>query len=148
MIAVNSLKRTNSFFRFLLVGVINTIIGLSIMFIFLNLFGWTYWLATFLGNSIGSGISYVLNRSFTFNSNINGSKGIPRFFIVILSCYIVSYTLGGIVAEELHLSSQTLSFISKDELAVLFGTVLYTLTNYFGQRTFVFQSVSNATSNE
>ncbi|MBY0095586.1 GtrA family protein [Mesobacillus maritimus] len=142
MIAVNSLRRTNSFFRFLLVGVINTIIGLSIMLILLNLFGWSYWLATFVGNCMGAGVSYILNRSFTFKSNINGSKGIPRFFFVILSCYIVSYSLGEIVAATIQLSSQTLSFISQDELAVLIGTVTYTLTNYIGQKTIVFRSVT------
>jgi putative flippase GtrA len=142
MIAVNSLKRTNSFFRFLLVGVINTIIGLSIMLIFLNLFGLTYWLATFVGNCIGAGVSYILNRSFTFNSNISGSKGIPRFFFVILSCYVFSYSFGDIVAENIHRSNQVLSFISDDELAVLVGTVTYTFTNYLGQKTIVFRSVT------
>jgi len=142
MIAVNSLKRTNSFFRFLLVGVINTIIGLSVMFILLNLIGWTYWLATFVGNCIGAGVSYVLNRSFTFNSNVNGSKGIPKFFLVILSCYVLSYFIGGVAAKSIHLSSQTFSYISKDELAVLIGTVLYTFTNYLGQKFIVFRSVT------
>jgi putative flippase GtrA len=142
MIAVNSLKRTNSFYRFLLVGVINTIIGLSIMFILLNLMGWSYWLATFLGNGIGAGVSYILNRSFTFNSNVNGSKGIPKFFLVILSCYFLSYFIGGLVAGSINLSSQPFSFISKDELAVLIGTILYTVTNYLGQKFIVFRSVS------
>jgi len=143
MITVNNLRRTNSFFRFLLVGVFNTIIGLSIMLILLNLFGWSYWLATFVGNCMGAGVSYILNRSFTFSSNINGSRGIPRFFFVILSCYIVSYSFGEIVAAvaTIHLSSQTLKFISQDELAVLVGTVVYTLTNYLGQKTIVFRSV-------
>jgi putative flippase GtrA len=144
MIAVNSLKRTNSFFRFLLVGVINTLIGLSIMFILLNLFGWTYWIATFLGNSIGAGVSYLLNRSFTFNSNVTRSEGIPKFFFIILSCYVLSFSMGGVVAETLHLSSQGVSFISKDEMAVLVGTVLYTLTNYLGQKFFVFKSVKES----
>ncbi|WP_404332637.1 GtrA family protein [Mesobacillus maritimus] len=139
MIAVNSLKQTNSFFRFLLVGVVNTIIGLSIMFILLNLLGWMYWLATLVGNCIGAGVSYVLNRSFTFNSNVTGSKGIPKFFLVILSCYFLSYFIGGVVAESIHHSSQPFSFISKDELAILVGTVLYTLTNYLGQKSFVFR---------
>lgn len=142
MIAVNSLKQTNSFFRFLLIGVVNTIIGLSIMFILLNLLGWTYWLATFVGNCIGAGVSYVLNRSFTFNSNVPGSKGIPKFFLVILSCYFLSYFIGGVVAESIHLTNHVLSFISKEELAVLIGTVLYTLTNYLGQKTIVFRRVS------
>ncbi len=142
MITVNNLKQTNSFIRFLIVGVVNTIVGLSIMFILLNLFHCTYWLATFIGNCIGAMVSYKLNRSFTFNSRVKGSEGIPKFFLVILCCYVFSYSIGKITAEGIHLFSQSLSILSKDELAVLIGTVVYTLANYLGQKSFVFQRLS------
>jgi putative flippase GtrA len=111
------------------------------MFILLNLFGWTYWLATFLGNSMGAVVSYLLNRSFTFNSNVTGSKSIPMFLLVILSCYGFSYFTGEVVADSIHFSSEVLSYISKDEVAILVGTVLYTITNYLGQKNFVFRRI-------
>jgi len=142
MIAVNNLKQTNSFIRFLIVGVINTVIGLSTMFILLNLFNWSYWLATFSGNCMGAVVSYILNRSFTFNSKVKGSEGIPKFFLVILCCYALSYSLGMGLAEGIHLLSQSLWNLSKDEMAVLIGTVVYTLANYLGQKTFVFHRFS------
>lgn len=134
----NYLRRTNSFIRFLMVGVINTLTGLSAMLLFLNLLGQSYWLSTFLGNSIGAVVSYLLNRSFTFKSTVGHQQGLYRFMIVILLCYILSYAIGknlAVVAEK------TIYFFSFDQgnLAICLGTGLYTMMNYFGQKMFVFK---------
>jgi putative flippase GtrA len=129
----------HSFIRFLLVGVINTIVGLSSMYLFLHAFHFSYWASTFFGNIIGACVSYILNRSFTFKSNAAVGKSMLRFALVILTCYFVSYFLGEKIA--LYLFSQ-LSFLGTkyaQDAAVLFGTGIYTITNYFGQRLFVFQ---------
>ncbi|WP_257535592.1 GtrA family protein [Mesobacillus foraminis] len=142
MLLENSLKRNSHFIRFLLVGVLNTIIGLSIMFILLNLFGWSYWQSTFTGNSIGAIISYFLNRSFTFNSRVGASEGIPKFAAVIAFSYAVSYSVSGAAAETLTIPAWAASVVSSDELGILIGTVLYTVTNYLGQKGFVFRRVT------
>lgn len=129
----------HSFFRFLLVGVINTIVGLSTMYIFLHGFHCSYWVSTFIGNIIGACVSYFLNRTFTFQSNTAVGKSMFRFAAVILICYFISYYLG----EKMVLYFfQHFSFIDMkyaDDAAVLFGTGIYTITNYLGQRLFVFQ---------
>lgn len=129
----------HSFVRFLLVGVVNTIVGLSSMYLFLHGFSFSYWVSTFLGNVIGACVSYVLNRSFTFKSNAAVGTSMLRFAIVILICYFISYYLGEKIA--LYLFSQ-LSFLGTkyaQDAAVLFGTGIYTITNYIGQRLFVFK---------
>lgn len=138
MSTANSLKPTNTFLRFLLVGIINTAIGLSSMFLLLNLAGFSYWLATFTGNSIGAGASFFLNRAFTFKSNITLTAGVPKFLAVIGACYLISYSLGGWAANQILIFDWAAIQVSKDELAVVFGTVLYTAVNYFGQKLFVF----------
>jgi putative flippase GtrA len=127
------------FIRFLLVGVVNTIVGLSAMYLFLHGFSFSYWVSTFLGNIIGACVSYILNRSFTFKSNAEIGTSMVRFAIVILVCYFISYFLGQKIA--LYLFSQ-LSFLGTkyaQDAAVLFGTGIYTITNYLGQRIFVFK---------
>lgn len=129
----------HSFFRFLIVGVINTIIGLSSMYLFLHAFSCSYWVSTFLGNLIGACVSYFLNRTFTFKSDTAYGKSMFRFAVVILVCYFISYYLGQRMA--LYLFSQ-FSFLANkyaSDAAVLFGTGIYTITNYLGQRLFVFQ---------
>lgn len=129
----------HSFVRFLLVGVMNTIVGLSSMYLFLHGFSFSYWASTFLGNIIGACVSYVLNRIFTFKSNADVGKSMLRFTIVILVCYFISYYLGEKLALYLFSQFTFLGTKYAQDAAVLFGTGIYTITNYLGQRLFVFQ---------
>jgi putative flippase GtrA len=133
------LKRTSVFTRFLLVGVVNTLTGLSIIFGLLNVFGFSYWISTFVGNCIGALVSYLLNRTFTFNSQISFTKGVPRFITVILICYFLSFSLSEFVADEVYLLYVTIPSINEDEFAILLGSSFYTISNFFGQRNFVFK---------
>jgi putative flippase GtrA len=132
------LKRTNRFTRFLLVGMVNTLTGLSIIFLLLNVFGLSYWISTFVGNCVGAVVSYLLNRTFTFNSQIDFTKGIPRFIVVILVCYFLSYSISEFVSDGVYHSYSIIPFFNEEEFAILLGSGLYTITNYFGQRNFVF----------
>jgi putative flippase GtrA len=129
----------NSFFRFLLVGVINTIVGLSFMYLFLHLFSFSYWVSTFVGNIIGACVSYFLNRIFTFKSDAAVGKSMIRFAVVILVCYFISYYLGEKIAYILFSQIPIFSQKYASDAAILFGTGIYTIANYLGQRVFVFQ---------
>jgi putative flippase GtrA len=130
---------SNSFFRFLLVGIINTIVGLSFMYIFLHLFSFSYWISTFFGNIIGAFVSYFLNRTFTFKSNDTYGKSMFRFAVVIIVCYFISYYLGEKVSYLFFSQIPLISDKYAQDAAILFGTGIYTITNYLGQRLFVFQ---------
>jgi len=131
LITAHYLKPTNTFIRFLLVGLMNTIVGLSSIFLFLHAVGLSYWLSTFLGNSVGAIVSYLLNRRFTFNSNATFGRSIPLFILVILSCYFLSYSASKFIVGFILLPYT-------NEIAVLLGTGLYTMLNYFGQKHIVF----------
>ncbi|WP_442598869.1 GtrA family protein [Neobacillus sp. D3-1R] len=131
------LKRSHPFTRFLLVGVINTLMGLSIMFTCFHIFGWTYWISTFIGNSMGAVVSYLLNRKFTFSSNVTLKKGLPKFIFVILFCYFLAFSTSEWFCNWMtFLNWQT--FMSQEEQSILVGSFLYTLLNYGGQKYFVF----------
>jgi putative flippase GtrA len=133
------LKRTNRFTRFLLVGMVNTLTGLFIIFLLLNVFGLSYWISTFVGNCVGAVVSFLLNRTFTFNSQIDFTKGIPRFIIVILVCYFLSYFLSEFLANGVYDFYNIITYFTEEEFAILLGSGFYTITNYFGQRNFVFK---------
>lgn len=124
------LKQTK-FLRFLLVGMINTLLGLSVIFLFLLVFGQGYWISTFFGNAAGMICSYVLNRRFTFKSTVSLWKGGFTFLFASGICYFFSYWL----AEKVVMI--TSGHFLKD-IAVLVGMILYTLSNYFAQKYFVF----------
>lgn len=127
-----------TFVRFLMVGLINTMVGLSVMYLLLHGFGLSYWISTFLGNSVGACISFFLNRRFTFKSDISVLTGLFRFITVILISYFISYSLGESLVQSLLNNNVTFISKGKTDLAVLISTFLYTLLNYLSQKLFVF----------
>lgn len=137
LITTHYLKPTSTFIRFIIVGVMNTLVGLSSIFLLLQVGGLSYWISTFLGNSIGAACSYVLNRRFTFGSKVSFGRSIPLFMIVIMCCYFVSYSFSRVMANLLAGSFGYVDYTN--EIAVLLGTILYTITNYLGQKYFVFK---------
>ncbi|TDL83132.1 GtrA family protein [Peribacillus frigoritolerans] len=126
------------FIRFILVGIMNTAAGLSAIFLLLNLFNADYWLSTFSGNIIGAAVSYYLNRSFTFSNQTSFKKSLPRFIVVVIVCYAAAFSFGKAAAEFLYLLLPHFLIMTEDLLAVLLGTGIYTILNFWGQKYFVF----------
>ena len=134
---IHKLGIDQKLWKFLLVGVVNTVFGTAIMFSMYNFLGCNYYLSSFCNYFFGSILSYFLNKYFTFQYETKNIQVIIRFIINIVFCYIVAYGIARpIVTYILATSSQKL----KDNLAMLVGTGLFTICNYFGQRAFVFKN--------
>ena len=80
-----------TFWKFILVGVANTIFGTGIMFVFYNAFHFSYWISSASNYFFGSILSYILNRIFTFRNSETTVKTLPRFVINISLCYLLAY---------------------------------------------------------
>ena len=65
--------------KFLLVGVLNTLVGNGLMFLLYNLGGLSYWPATAISYALASVMSYFLNRYFTFKYTQGGWQVVLRF---------------------------------------------------------------------
>ncbi|SDC17278.1 Putative flippase GtrA (transmembrane translocase of bactoprenol-linked glucose) [Paenibacillus sp. UNCCL117] len=128
----------SSLARFLLVGVLNTLIGLSIMLLLLHAAGLNYWLSTAAGTVIGACVSYLLNRTFTFRSSSSHGTAVLKFVAVLACCYMLAYAASGLAAKLLGGFFPALSAELGHTLAVVLGNGLYTLLNYAGQRYIVF----------
>lgn len=128
------------FARFLLVGVLNTLIGLSSSFLLYNLVQMGYWAATFGGNLIGAIASYFLNRRFTFRSNVSVSSSWWKFAVVIISCYAVSYGCSLWISQSLYWLLPQASQKLVQNFAILLGNGLYTILNYLGHKYFTFRT--------
>ena len=69
----------SSFIRFLIVGVINTLVGTAVMFGLYNLAGlhtWGqlgYWLSTIGNYTVGSVVSFFLNKHYTVKNKEKGA---------------------------------------------------------------------------
>ncbi|MNP17943.1 GtrA-like protein [compost metagenome] len=126
------------FIKFLLVGVLNTAVGLSTIFLLLNLLDFNYWISTFMGNSIGAIVSYCLNKRFTFNSNVSNREAFWKFVSVIVLCYLISYTASYILFDIL-IGELIHDVALRSNFTALIGAGIYTLLNYIGQKYFVFK---------
>lgn len=131
----NCFSKSNTFIRFIFIGVLNTIIGISLILLLLEVFQLSYWASTFIGNSVGAAVSYYLNRNFTFKSSIENRKGILLFIIVILGSYLIAYP----IAYQLLFMPIFESNLFGEELSILLSALLYTILNYLGQRYFAFR---------
>ena len=109
--------------KFLLVGVINTLVGTGIMFGLYNLANSSYWVSSAANYVLTSILSFFLNKHFTFQSRARGAGQVERFAANIAVCYLIAYG----IAKPLC-------------LRLLVGMVLFTGLNYLGQRFFAFRS--------
>ena len=123
--------------KFLLVGVINTLIGTGIMFGLYNLANCSYWVSSAANYVLTSILSFFLNKHFTFQSRERGAGQGVRFAANIAVCYLIAYG----IAKPLCLRQLANAAVStRDNVAMLVGMVLFTGLNYLGQRIFAFRS--------
>ena len=124
-----------TFWKFILVGVANTLVGTGIMFVFYNVLHFNYWISSASNYIFGSILSYFLNRIFTFKNKENTASTLPRFIISISLCYLLAYGIAKPVTAAL-LSGFAQNV--QENIAMLVGMCLFVALNYIGQRFFVF----------
>ena len=133
-------------FKFLFVGVLNTFIGMGIMLLLKNGLEWPFWYATFTGNTIGAAVSYLLNRTLTFNSSVPFQIGGPRFFLVVMASYFLSFSVSRVITGTTNSITVWHFYIETENIAILLGSIIYTITNYIGQKSFVFKDQIQSSS--
>lgn len=124
--------------RFIVVGIMNTIIGTAAMLVCYNFLHMGYWASSAMDYVIGSIFSYFANKYFTFQMKKKSGAEAIRFVINILVCYFLSYGIArpfiDLILKELSLSRSLM-----DQISMLFGTGIFIVFNYFGQKFFVFR---------
>jgi putative flippase GtrA len=115
--------------RFGAVGLFNTAIGLSAIYVVMFVFQAGPVLANAIGYAIGWSVSFSLNRSWTFNSALPPSHVLPKYILVTIVGYMLN--LGMVVAA-------TSLYSANPYLAQIFGVAIYTVCVFFGCRWFVF----------
>lgn len=138
------------FFKFVLVGIINTLVGMGIMFGLYNLANLKaldngylfqdmgYWISSAANYILTSILSYFLNKHFTFKNKEKGGKPLLRFALNIAVCYLLAYGIAKPVTV-LILGGTSLSQSLQTNIAMLVGSVFFVGFNYIGQRFFAFK---------
>ncbi len=125
-----------TFLRFVLVGIINTLFGTAIMFVFYNVFGLSYWLSSASNYFFGSILSYFLNKYYTFRYKKRDWKVVGRFALNIAACYLIAY---GIAKPLITALMSGFAVNVQENVAMVCGMGLFVVLNYLGQRFFAFK---------
>ena len=76
--------------RFLLVGVINTLVGLSIIYAAMYFFGFGIKSANLIGYLVGIMVSFTLNKKWTFKNRDRIGASLIRYLVVIGVAYVAN----------------------------------------------------------
>ena len=123
--------------KFILVGIVNTLVGYAIMFGLYNLAHVGYWLSSAANYVLTSILSYFLNKHFTFKNTEKGWKPVLRFALNIAVCYLLAY---GVAEPLVRWVLADASVTLRDNVAMLAGSCLFVGFNYLGQRLFAFRN--------
>lgn len=122
--------------KFILVGIVNTIVGTGVMFFLYNFCSVNYWIASASNYIVGSIVSYFLNKYFTFKNTERSARQIVKFIINISVCYFIAYGVARPVVATLLPGAREKA---GGNIAMLVGMSLFVILNYFGQRFYVFR---------
>lgn len=125
-----------TFLKFIIAGIINTIIGAGVMFSLYNIFHCSYWVSSIMNYVVGSIVSFFLNKYFTFKSKSFSFKEVIYFIINIAVCFFIAY--GAAKPFAMYLLSDY-SVKVQENVAMFIGMVIFTLLNYLSQRFIVFK---------
>lgn len=123
--------------KFLLVGVVNTLVGSAVMFLLYNLAGCPYWPSVCANYLCGGVVSYFLNKHFTFQNRERSWAQVGRFVLTVAVCMLFAY---GLARPAVRWALSGAGERLQENGAMVVGIGLYTLLNYFGQKFFAFRA--------
>ena len=126
-----------TFWKFILVGIVNTVFGTAVMFGCYNLLHLNYWLSSAANYIFGSVLSYFLNKNFTFQNKSKDYKVILKFIINLTICYLVAY---GVAKPVIRVALSQMTKKIQENVAMLVGMCLFVGLNYLGQRFWTFKA--------
>lgn len=127
-----------TFLKFIIVGIINTLVGAGVMFALYNIFHCSYWLSSIMNYIVGSVVSFFLNKYFTFQSKSFSIKEVLYFILNIAVCFFIAYSLAKPFAVYLL---NGYSITVQENTAMFIGMILFTGLNYLAQRFIIFKKV-------
>ena len=118
--------------KYLLVGVLNTIVGFGLIFL-LMYFGYSPELANIIGYAVGICFSFVMNKIFTFKSKQTSKTANLKEFAKFVSSMLIAWSLNFITLKI------CLKMGVNAYLAQLISGGIYTITGYLLSKIWVFK---------
>ena len=129
--------------KYCIVGVLNTLVTLGVIYICKSFLGWNLYLSNVLGYVAGVVNSFLCNKSWVFKSDGSYMREAVRFLAGFLVCYLLQlWVVWAITAKSIigHNNFAVLGIvISGYGIATLVGNVVYTLANFVYNRMVTFR---------
>lgn len=126
-----SLLLDKSLFKFVITGVLNTVVGLGVIYLLKWLWGMADTPANVIGYAVGLLFSYQVNSRWTFQYRESLLPVLPRYALVMLLAYLANLVCLHFGLRVLHLNSY---------LAQALTVVPYAGVGYLGMRFWVFRT--------
>ena len=122
------------FFRFLTVGVFNTLLGYCIIFACMYLAKMTPESSNAAGYGFGLFVSYFLHRNFTFKSKQRKIDEVTPFLVVFLIAYATNFVVLLFLIHKLNLN---------EGLSQVLAGIVYVATSFIMNKYYVFNFANN-----
>jgi len=122
-----SINKTS--FGYILVGILNSIFGYFFIFLFLYSGIQEEW-SNLIGFILGILLSYYLNKTYNFKSNLAHKEALPRFFMSMAVAYLVNITVFSFFYRILDVNVY---------ISTIVGGIFYTFVGYFTSYLWVFK---------
>lgn len=117
--------------RFLVVGVLNTAVGLACIVAAMRWLALDYRVANAMGYAVGCGLGFVLNRAWTFGDRGRWQGSLARWLGVVGACWGLNLGMAVLLHEGLGMDAYA---------AQLGGLLAYAGPAFLGGRCFAFQA--------
>jgi putative flippase GtrA len=119
------------FTKYGIVGVINSAITLTTIFVLMKVFHVSYLISNAVGYILGFVNSFMLNKAWTFRSKKPFAKEVLIFIFIFAVCYSLQFVFLIFLKEKL---------LIKAEYAQIIAMIFYTIINFTGNKLITFKS--------
>lgn len=131
------------FLKFIVVGVINSLVTLIVIFTCKSLLGVNMWVSNALGYIAGVINSFLWNRSWVFHSSHHPGLEAIKFCVGFMICYGLQLLCTWFLTERMYLGYMEWQLwgmtFTGYSLATLFGMCIYTISNFIFNRIVTFK---------
>lgn len=145
-----TMKRTDiiQFVRYAMVGALNTILTLVVIYACKDFFGINIWISNALGYIAGFINSFLWNKLWVFRSSAGYLREAVKFIGGFLLCYLLQFAATWMLTGHSPLTGHEWNLfgfvISGYGIATLMGMVVYTIANFFYNKIITFATGSPA----
>ena len=140
---LNKKETLIQFIKYGMVGAMNTLVTLGVIFICKTFLGWNLYLSNALGYIAGVINSFIWNKTWVFRSQKGVIGEATKFLIGFGVCYLLQLLAVYALTEWSQLGSMKWTIcgfvIGGYGVATLIGNVVYTLANFIYNRLITFK---------